>query len=72
MRLRNVDKNNDWLFGHGATDYVRDAYAVVLDIKLKLQEWYIDCFFAGQNGIDWQTRLCLFLSQQYRCQDHHL
>lgn len=57
MRLRNVDKNNDWLFGHGATDYVRDAYAVVLDIKLKLQEWYMDCFFAGQNGIDWQTRL---------------
>ena len=57
MRIRNIDKNNDWLFGKGQTDYVRDAYAVVLDIKLKLQEWYMDCFFANQNGIDWKARL---------------
>lgn len=57
MRVRNVDKNNDWKFGHSNSDYVREAYAVALDIKLKLQEWYRDCFFAEQNGIDWRTRL---------------
>lgn len=57
MRVRNIDKNNDWCFGHSGSDYVREAYAVALDIKLKIQEWYQDCFFAEQNGIDWKTRL---------------
>lgn len=57
MRIRNIDKNNDWRFGKGQSDYVRDAYAVGLDVKLKLQEWYQDCFFALTNGIEWATRL---------------
>lgn len=57
MRVRNVSADNDWLFGHGNSDYVTEAYAVALDIKLKIQEWYRDCFFAEQNGIDWKTRL---------------
>lgn len=57
MRIRNIDKTNDWRFGKGQSDYVRDAYAVGLDIKLKLQEWYQDCFFALQNGIEWNIRL---------------
>lgn len=57
MRVRNIDPQNDWKFGHSNSDYVKEAYAVALDIKLKLQEWYRDCFFAEQNGIDWQTRL---------------
>ena len=38
MRVRNIDKNNDWCFGHSTSDYVREAYAVALDIKLKIQE----------------------------------
>lgn len=57
MRVRNVDGNNDWKFGHSYSDYVTEAYAVALDIKLKFQEWFWDCFFALQNGIDWRTRL---------------
>ena len=57
MRVRNVSSDNDWLFGHGNSDYVTEAYAVAVDIKLKIQEWYRDCFFAEQNGIDWKTRL---------------
>ena len=57
MRVRNIDKKNDWKWGHSNSDYVREAYAVALDIKLKIQEWYQDCFFAEQNGIDWKTRL---------------
>lgn len=57
MRVRNIDSKNDWRFGHGNSDYVTEAYAVALDIKLKIQEWFRDCFFAEQNGIDWRTRL---------------
>ena len=57
MKIRNVNKNWDWRFGHSESDYVRDAYAVAVDIKMKLYEWYKDCFFALQNGIAWDIRL---------------
>lgn len=57
MRIRNIDNNNDFRYGKGLSDYVRDGYAVGLDIKLRIQEWYNDCFFNLQKGIDWETRL---------------
>ena len=57
MRIRNIDKHNDWQFGKGNANYVKDGYAVGIDIKLKLQEWYNDCFFALPNGIAWDVRL---------------
>ena len=57
MLIRNVDKNWDWCFGNSKTDYVRNEYAVILDIKMRLKEWYGDCFFALQNGIPWRERL---------------
>lgn len=57
MRIRNVDKNWDWTFGQGGSNYVRDAYAVAVDIKMKLQEWQQDCFFNLPAGIPWDIRL---------------
>lgn len=57
MRVRLIDVNNDWVFGSQQASYATKATAVALDIKLKLQEWYGDCFFALQNGIPWKTRL---------------
>lgn len=57
MRIRNVDGTNDWRFGKGNNDYVTGAYAVGLDIKLRLQEWVNDCFFNLPAGIDWARRL---------------
>lgn len=57
MLIRNVDKNWDWTFGQSQTNYVNSEYAVILDIQMKIKEWYGDCFFALQNGIPWQERL---------------
>lgn len=57
MRIRNIDSKGDWLFGQSQSNYVRNEYAVALDIKMKLQEWYQDCFFALTNGIPWSIRL---------------
>ena len=57
MRVRLVDQNNDWTFGLQQAGYTRTSTAVVLDIRLKLQEWFGDCFFALQNGIPWDVRL---------------
>lgn len=57
MRIRNVDANWDWTFGQSQTNYVKDEYAIILDIQMKIKGWYGDCFFALQNGISWRTRL---------------
>ena len=57
MRVRNIDKNNDWTFGQSQLNYAKQAYAVALDIKLRLQEWYRDCYSALQKGIPWDVRL---------------
>ena len=57
MRIRKTDKTWDWCFGKSATDYVRNAYAVALDIKMKILEWQNDCFFALDSGIPWDIRL---------------
>ena len=54
MRIRNIDKSGDWMFGNSQSNYVRDEYAVILDIKMRLREWFGDCFFALQNGIPWR------------------
>jgi len=57
MKIRIVDRNNDWVFGWQNSSYADGANAVAIDIKLALQEWFGDCFFALQNGIPWKTRL---------------
>lgn len=57
MQIRNVDSRWDWTFGQSQTNYVKDEYAIILDIQMRIKEWYGDCFFALQNGIPWQTRL---------------
>lgn len=57
MRIRNVDANWDWTFGQSQTNYVQNEYAIILDIQMKIKEWYGDCFFALQNGIPWAVRL---------------
>lgn len=57
MRIRNVDSNWDWTFGQSLTNYVQNEYAVILNIQMRLKEWFSDCFFALQNGIAWNVRL---------------
>ena len=57
MRIRNVDSKWDWLFGQSLTNYTQNEYAVILDIKMRLKEWFGDCFFALKNGIPWNIRL---------------
>lgn len=57
MRIRNVTKGWDWSFGNSQSDYVRNEYAVILDIQMRLKEWFGDCFFALRNGIPWRERL---------------
>lgn len=57
MRIRRLDKKGDWSFGHGQTDYARGEASILLDVQMRLKEWFRDCFFALQNGIPWSVRL---------------
>lgn len=58
MRVRNVDKANwDWTFGQSQFNYTKNEAAVLLDVQMRLKEWYKDCFFALTKGIAWSERL---------------
>ena len=61
MKIRRLDSNGDWDFGHSQSSYYIDnAQSVGLNIITQLREWYRDCFFALENGIDYPTRLGSF------------
>ena len=61
MKIRRLDSEGDWDYGHSISSYYIDnAQAVGLNIVTRLREWYRDCFFAMQNGIDYPTRLGSF------------
>lgn len=53
MRVRSIDGNNDWTFGKGQNDYMRDQKAVMQNIKTRLQSFLGDCFFDNGAGVDW-------------------
>lgn len=57
MQIRNNDSNNDFVFGHGKSDYITGHAGVALNIRTKIYEWKRDCFFSLQSGIDWKTRM---------------
>lgn len=57
MRVREVDSQNDWLFGKGQNDYLTQNNAVVQSIRTRLQSFLGDCFFDLGAGIDWFTYL---------------
>lgn len=62
MLLRAVLNNQEsssrtWVFGRGYSSYKSGQSAVAQDIKSSLLEFENDCYWALQNGIDWQTRL---------------
>lgn len=55
--IRAVDSDNDWLFGKGKQDYLRDEEELVQDLDTRLQEWVGDCFFQLNAGVDYRNYL---------------
>ena len=64
MRTRIVDKNWDFVFGRGMSDYADDALGVAYTVKMKILSWFKDCFFAMEDGIDWKNILGNKLSKE--------
>ena len=57
MRQRALDIDNDWKFGKGRQDYLTDAEALKLNITTRLKSWTGNCFFAPNEGVDWNNFL---------------
>lgn len=53
MRVRGLDANGDWVFGISNQAYVKDDAMIAQMIKTRIMSFLGDCFFAGQEGIDW-------------------
>ena len=61
MKIRRLDSEGDWDFGHSQSSYYIDnAQSVGLNIVTRLREWYRDCFFALDKGINYPKRLGSF------------
>lgn len=53
MIVRSIDVDNDWNFGKGKNDYLKNNKAIEQSIKTRLQSFLGDCFFSLDAGIDW-------------------
>lgn len=69
MRIRNLDDNWDWTFGQSQLNYVKEQNSILLDVQMRLKEWFQDCFFALNKGIPWSLRLGLHGQKDYLDKD---
>ena len=53
MRVRKVDKNHDWAFGRGLSDYAVGSEAIYQSVKMILLSVKNDWFLDLEHGIDW-------------------
>ena len=57
MSFRALDSNNDWTFGNGTGDYLRNQDEINVDVATRLRSWVGDCFFALAEGVDYNNLL---------------
>lgn len=57
MIFRALTRDGDWQFGAGKQTYARDLTALQFDIKTRLLQWRGDCFYAPEEGVDWNNFL---------------
>jgi hypothetical protein len=57
MLIRANDTLNDWQFGRGRNDYLKNKDALKQNLKTRILSWENDCFFDLQAGIDWNNYL---------------
>ncbi len=57
MIIRRIDAEGDWIFGKGLSGYVFNQEAIEENLRTRILSWLGDCFFALNEGIDWNNRL---------------
>jgi hypothetical protein len=53
MKVRQLDNNNDWNFGNGTANYIKDNDAVLQNIQTRLKSIKNDWFLDQDAHIDW-------------------
>lgn len=53
MQVRSLDTDNDWVFGISKQAYIKDDAMIAQMVRTRVMSFLGDCFFAGQEGIDW-------------------
>lgn len=51
------DATRDWRFGRGRQDYKTGAQALKQSIATRLRSWKGNCFYATEEGVDWNNYL---------------
>jgi hypothetical protein len=57
MRTRALDSQHDWQYGKGRNSYLKDLPALMQLIQTRLLSWKNNCFFALDDGVDWNNYL---------------
>ena len=57
MIFRALDMDGDWTFGKGISGFLIGKDALSANLVTITKEWKGECFFALQDGIDWNNFL---------------
>lgn len=53
MSVRSIDKNDDWTFGRGKANYIKNSAAISQSVKTRLRSFVNDWFLDIGAGIPW-------------------
>lgn len=53
MRVRAIDSNGDWRFGHGLADYKTAHRAIAQNVQTRVKSFSNDWFLDTSANIDW-------------------
>lgn len=56
MKFRSLN-GQDWNYGRGRSDYLRQKDALKENIRTRVLSWRRDCFFDTEAGVDWVNGL---------------
>ncbi len=53
MQVRELDENQDWKFGYGKANYIKDNNAILQNVQTRLKSFRNDWFLDQDANIDW-------------------
>lgn len=53
IKVRGLDKNNDWQFGNGQANYKLEDNAILQNVQTRLKSLKNDFFLDSEANIDW-------------------
>lgn len=57
MTTRSLDSSHDLSFGKGKSNYLSESEEIKQNIKTRILQWLGDCYFALDEGVDWNRHL---------------